>query len=116
MFYVFFVIIVRFILCFVRNKIFLMFLGVWGLFCFFVFGVDWKGRVPALTERGLFGFGFCVPSDIALEKRSRSGSDGSWPFLNRSYSCIEEFRSISETFEKKCLGFVVAWEKATFRQ
>ena len=25
--------------------------------------------------------------------------------LNGSYSCIEEFRSISETFEKKCSGF-----------
>ena len=38
------------------------------ILCFLYFGVDWKGRVPALTKRGLFGFGFCVPSNIALEK------------------------------------------------
>ena len=80
-------------------------------FGFLYFGVDWKGRVPALMERGLFGFGFCVPSDISLEKRARPGSDGLWPFLNGSNSCIVEFRFISETFEKKCSGFCGALEK-----
>ena len=90
-----------------------MFFGRLGfVLCFLYFGVDWKGRVPALTERGLFGFGFCVPLDIALEKRPRSGSDGLWPFLNGGYSFIEEFRSISETFEKKCLGFCGALGKS----
>ena len=76
----FFVIIVRFILGFVRNELFSMFLGVWGFFRFLYFGVDWKGRVPALTERGLFGFGFCVPSNIDLEKMPPSGSDRLWSF------------------------------------
>ena len=63
-----FVIIVRFILCFVRNEIFDVFWAFGACFLFLYFGVDWKGRVPALTERGLFGFGFCVPWDIAPEK------------------------------------------------
>ena len=94
-----------------------MFFGCLGFVSVFLyFGVDWKGRVPALTEHGLLSFGFCVPSDIALEKRPRSGSDGSWPFLNGvilvSRSSDPYLRLLRKSVRVLwCLG-----KKAAFRQ
>ena len=88
-----------------------MFFGVWGLFWFLYFGVGWKGRIPALKERGLFGFGFCVPSDIALEKRPRSGSDGSWPFLNGVILVSRSSDPYLRLLRKSVRIFVVSWKK-----